>query len=285
VRARRGAAGASAPGTRGYALLTGASSGLGRSIARELVRHGYHLVLIARRGDALAELAAELAGADGGGRATAVPFDLLPPDAGMRLEAELASRGITPDEVDLLVNNAGAGLFGPLVEADPAALTRVQRLNTGVPLELTRWIAPWMVAGGTGTIAHIASVAAFSPGPLMTGYYADKAWLLSFGVSLDAELRPRGVRVVTVCPGPFASDFHGEAGMDPARLGSLPSAASVARRAVRAILRGRVIAPVGPGAHLWAWLGPRLPVRLSRAIMHRLQRRRLSEGHRPEGSS
>lgn len=258
---------------RGYALLTGASSGLGRSLARELAREGYHLVLVARRADALGELAEQIVAA--GGQATPVPLDLLLPDAGARLEEELASRGITPDRIKLLVNNAGAGLFGPFVEAEAAGLTRMQRLNVGVPLDLTRWMAPWMVAAGTGTIANVASVAAFSPGPLMTEYYADKAWLLSFGASLDAELRPRGVRVVTLCPGPFESDFHGAAGMDPDRLGALPSVDAVARRVVRAIVRGRVVAPIGAGAHLWAWLGPRLPMRLSRAIMHRLQRRRL----------
>jgi short-subunit dehydrogenase len=268
--ARRGDA-LSSP--RGYALLTGASSGLGRSLAHELARRGYHLVLIARRSDVLAELSAQIARS--GGNATPLPFDLLPPGAGGRLEAELLRREIDPGGIEVLINNAGAGLFGPFVDAELEALTRVQRLNTGVPLELTHWIAPWMVARGSGTIANVASVAAFSPGPLMTGYYADKAWLLSFGSSLDAELRPQGVRVVTLCPGPFGSDFHEAAGMEPSRLGVLPSADSVARRATRAILRGKVVAPIGVGAHLWAWFGPRLPRRLSRAIMHRLQRRRL----------
>ncbi|HKK49461.1 MAG TPA: hypothetical protein VJ932_10205, partial [Alkalispirochaeta sp.] len=107
-------------------------------------------------------------------------------------------------------------------------------------------------------------------------YYADKAWMLRFTQSLDAELRPRGVRVCAVCPGPFESGFHSGAGMDRSRMGSLPSAVSVARRAVRAIDRGRTVAPIGVGSWVWAVVGPRLPWRMSRAIMYRLQRRRLT---------
>ena len=251
-------------------LLTGASAGLGRHMARVLGATGCSLLLVARRREALEDLAAEI-----GPQAVPVPLDLSEPAVADRLLAALGDAGVDPHRVDVLINNAGVGSFGPFVETDPGRLAVMQRINLRVPMELARTFAPMMVERGSGTIANVASVAAFSPGPLMTEYYADKAWLLSFGVSLDAELRPHGVHVVTVCPGPFASDFHGASGMHVAGMGRMPAATAVARGAVRAIARGRLVAPLGAGARVWRVLGPRLPLRLSRRIMHALQRRRL----------
>ncbi|MFO8043935.1 MAG: SDR family NAD(P)-dependent oxidoreductase [Alkalispirochaeta sp.] len=255
---------------QGTVVLTGASSGLGRALAHRLGETGCTVAVVARRQEALAELSAAI-----GSNVVPVPLDLSEPQVAERLEAALAAVGIMPEAVELLINNAALGSFGHFVETDPDRLTMMQRMNVQVPMELSRWIAPYMVRRGSGTIANVASVAAFSPGPLMSEYYADKAWMLAFTQSLDAELRPRGVRVCTVCPGPFESGFHTGAGMDRSRLGTLPSAASVAGRALRAILRGRTVAPIGVGAWVWAVVGPRLPWRLSRSIMYRLQRRRL----------
>jgi short-subunit dehydrogenase len=226
---------------------------------------------VARRAEALSELSASI-----GSNIVPVPFDLSEPQVAVRLEAALSEAGIRPEMVDLLINNAAVGSFGTFAETDPDRLRMMQRINVQVPMELTRWIAPHMVHRGEGTIVSVSSVAAFSSGPLMTEYYADKAWMLSFTQSLDAEVRPKGVRVCTVCPGPFESGFHAGAGMERSRLGSLPDAASVARRVLLAAARGRTVAPIGVGAWVWAVVGPRLPWRLSRAIMHRLQRRRLS---------
>ncbi len=255
----------------GTAVLTGASSGLGRELARVLGEAGWTVAAVARRHDALQELSDSI-----GENIVAVPLDLSEPQVAHRLEVALSGIGIDPGSVDLLINNAALGSFGPFVESDPERLSMMQRMNVQVPMELARWIAPYMVERGGGTIANVASVAAFSPGPLMSEYYADKAWMLTFTQSLDAELRPRGVRVCAVCPGPFESGFHSGAGMDRSRLGALPGAASVAQAAVRAILRGKTVAPIGAGARVWAVVGPRLPWRVSRAIMHRLQRRRLT---------
>ncbi|MEX2443426.1 MAG: SDR family NAD(P)-dependent oxidoreductase [Alkalispirochaeta sp.] len=259
-------------------ILTGASSGLGRELARALGETGCTVAAVARRREALSKLRASI-----GPNIVPVPFDLSEPQVATRLEEALAEVGLVPEAVDLLINNAALGSFGPFAEADPDRLRMMQRMNVHVPMELSRWIAPHMSRRGSGTIANVASVAAFSPGPLMTEYYADKAWMLSFTQSLDAELRPGGVRVCTVCPGPFESGFHAGAGMDRSRLGKLPGAALVARRALRAILRGRTVAPIGVGAWVWAVVGPRLPWRVSRAIMYRLQRRR--RGGTEDGTS
>lgn len=257
--------------SRRTVVLTGASSGLGRELARVLGESGWMVVAIARRKDVLQELSATM-----GDTIIPVALDLSEPQVAERVETALAGVGIAPDAVDLLINNAALGSFGLFVESDPDRLRMMQRMNVQVPMELSRWIAPYMAERGDGTIANVSSVAAFSPGPLMSEYYADKAWMLSFTQSLDAELRPRGVRVCAMCPGPFESGFHSGAGMDRSRMGSLPTAASVARRVVRAIIRGRTVAPIGVGSWVWAVVGPRLPWRMSRAIMYRLQRRRLT---------
>ncbi|MFW5695280.1 MAG: SDR family NAD(P)-dependent oxidoreductase [Alkalispirochaeta sp.] len=254
----------------GTVVLTGASSGLGRELARLLAAAGWTVAAVARRRETLEELAGSL-----GAKLVPVPLDLSEPHVAQRLETALAGVGIEPTMVDLLINNAARGSFGPFVESDPDLLRMMQRMNVQVPMELSRWIAPHMVTRGSGTIANVSSVAAFSPGPLMSEYYADKSWMLTFTQSLDAELRPRGVRVCAVCPGPFESTFHADAGMNRSRMGALPSATTVARTALRAIVRGRTVAPIGAGAWVWAVVGPRLPWRISRAIMYRLQRRRL----------
>ena len=257
-------------GQRDVALLTGASSGLGRALASLLVARGWRVILVARRGEALNVIATQL-----GERAIPVPCDLTSEGAASTIEREISARGISLQELALLVNNAGSGTFGPFVEGDLTRYRTELRLNVGVLMDLTHWAARLFVEHGGGTIANVASVASFSAGPLMSVYYANKGWVATFGQSLDAELRPRGVRVVTVCPGPFASEFHARSGMRIEAVRGIPSAERVAGKVMRAIERRRVVAPIGVGAHVWAWFGPRLPLRLSRAIMLWLQRSRL----------
>ena len=252
------------------ALVTGASSGLGAEIAFALSAGGWELVLVSRNVRRLDGVAGALPTI-----AHAVELDLADENPGERMEVALQRIGMDPGRIGLLVNNAGVGSFGPFARTEIGLLRTMQRINVAAPMELSRWIAPYMIRAGRGVICNVASVAAFSPGPRMAEYYADKAWLRSFGLSLDAELRPHGVAVVTVCPGPFESGFHRRAGIDAARLGELPGARRVARRTLRAIRRRRPVATIGLAAWVWALLGPRLPWRVSRAVMHALQRRRL----------
>ena len=256
--------------TAAAALVTGASSGLGAEIACALSAAGWELVLVSRNLRRLEGVARALPTP-----AHAVELDLADENLGERMEAALQRVGMDPGRIELLVNNAALGSLGSFARTDIGRLRTMQRVNVAAPMELSRWIAPYMIRAGRGVICNVASVAAFSPGPLMAEYYADKAWLRSFGLSLDAELRPHGVAVVTVCPGPFESDFHGRAGIDAARLGELPGARRVARRTLRSVRRRRSIAAIGLGARVWALVGPRLPWRVSRAVMHALQRRRL----------
>jgi uncharacterized protein len=262
--------------SRRWALITGASGGLGGELAWSLARKGYSLVLVARRRDILDELGKRITGSTGGTVVT-ITLDLTDTsELVATLQRALAEQDIPEAGIELLINNAGSGHFGPFVEEDPVAMGRAARLNMEAPQQLIRWIIPAMQSRGGGVICNVASVAAFTPGPLMASYYAAKAWMLSLGESLHEELKGSGIAVVTCCPGPFASDFHTTAGIDPRRIGRVPTAATVAGEIVKAIDRGRPVAPVGGAARVWALLGPRLPRRWSRRIIHRLQRRRRS---------
>jgi short-subunit dehydrogenase len=269
---RSGDLGGGAAGRR-WAIVTGASGGLGREIAIELSQDGYDCILLARRSDGLDETAAAILRTSG---RAAVPIvvDLTEAEAIATIEGEMDAAGIAVTDVALLVNNAGSGSFGPFKDESVESIERSVELNIRAPLRLTRWIVPHMIGSGAGVVCNVASVAAFSPGPYMATYYASKAWMLSFGESLTEELHRSGVSVVTCCPGPFESDFHEAAGIGSDAVGRVPTAAFVAKRVVRAIHRRRTVAPIGVGAHLWALLGPRLPRKWSRRIMKALQHRR-----------
>ncbi|MDA3951330.1 MAG: SDR family NAD(P)-dependent oxidoreductase [Spirochaeta sp.] len=261
---------------RRWALVTGASAGLGRALAYRLARDGYDLLLLARRAERLEEIAADLHAGDAlTPRVVAVPIDLTDTDTIIEvITTALAAATIDPGEIALVVNAAGSGAFGPFAEENATAMHRAIRLNIDAPAAIIRWAVPHLQARGGGTICNIASVAAFTPGPLMASYYAAKAWMLALGESLSEEVRGDDVHVVTCCPGPFASEFHEAAGIEGGRLGRLPTADRVAGTVMRSIRRGRVVAPVGAAATLWAVIGPRLPRRWSRRLIGAVQRRR-----------
>lgn len=264
---------------RGWALVTGASSGLGRALARRCVVAGWDVVLVARRKEALREIAGELEHAQrarGTGHTPSraqihvVALDLAAERAIERLEAELATAGIDPASITLLVNNAGVGELGPFIKNTTEQIDAAIALNVRAVTQVVHRFAPLMRPGST--ICTIASVAAFAPGPLMAVYYATKAYALSLGEALHEELRPRGIRVVTVCPGPFRSGFHASAGIRAA--GRLPTSDMVAVRVMRAVKRGRAVTPIGFGAWIWALTAPRLPRVFARRIIGWLQARR-----------
>jgi short-subunit dehydrogenase len=185
------------------ALITGASAGLGVDFARQLARRGHHLVLVARRKDRLEALAKEL------GNARAVAADLSKKDAAAKLMADLAVNGET---VDLLVNNAGFGLIGRFAEFDAERLRQMIDLNCGALTDLCRAVAPGMIARKSGAILNVASTAAFQPGPKMAVYFATKAFVLSLSEALHEELKPHGITVSCLCPGPTRTEFGDVAG-------------------------------------------------------------------------
>ena len=185
------------------ALITGASAGLGAEFARQLSKRGLRLVLAARRKDRLEALAAEL------GNARVVAADLSEAGSAVRLLADVEAVG---EHVDLLVNNAGFGLKGRFAGLDSARQRQMIDLNVGALTDLCRAIAPGMIERKSGGILNVASTAAFQPGPGMAVYFATKAYVLSFTEALHEELKPHGIKVSALCPGPTRTEFGAVAG-------------------------------------------------------------------------
>lgn len=233
-----------APSPQSTALITGASSGIGAELARELARRGHGVVLVARRVERLEALAEELRSAHGI-RAEALACDLVDPAARDALPGRVEALGL---RVDILVNNAGYGSAGQFVDLDVGAETDMVRLNCEAVVALSSAYAQQMVGRGSGGILIVASSAGMQPIPGQATYAASKAFALSFSEALHTELGPRGVAVTALCPGPVDTEFAARAGLEDA-FAQVPRFARVssedcARLAVDGLDRGRrVVVP------------------------------------------
>jgi short-subunit dehydrogenase len=254
------------------ALVTGASSGIGLELARLLARDGHDLVLVARDEARLRALAGELQ-ERWGATSAVLPSDLSRPGAAADLVAQVEAHGL---HVDVLVNNAGFGLYGPFAGADPAVTRAMVQVNIAALTELTRALVPGMVARRRGAVLNVASTAAFQPGPLMAVYYATKAYVLSFTEALGNELEGTGVRVTVLCPGPTRTGFQKAARLETSRLvygKTLADAASVARAGYAGLKRGRRLVIPGTMNRLLAWTTRVVPRALTVRIVRRIQER------------
>jgi len=241
----------------GIVLITGASAGLGAEFARQLSKRGQRLVLAARRKDRLDALAAEV------GDARTVEIDLSAPGAASRLVADVNAAGET---IDTLINNAGFGLRGRFVELDAGREREMIDLNCGALTDLCRAVVPGMIQRKRGAILNVASTAAFQPGPKMAVYFATKAYVLSFTEALHEELKPHGIKVTALCPGPTRTEFGDVAGI--ASLGSFERLSMDAGPVVRAGIEGlnanRAVVIPGATNKVGAWstrFAPRSVVR------------------------
>lgn len=191
-----------------WAVVTGASGGLGRAYARYLASCGLSVVLTGRREAELRSLASELRQL---WAATTLVrrCDLADPCDRAALLGELNDL-----EVDTLVNNAGFGMIGAVAESDAKRLSDMVMLNCVALTDLTRAVLPGMVRRGRGSIVNVASTAAFQPIPTMAAYAASKAYVLRFTEGLWAEVAGTGVRTVAICPGPTDTAFFEAAGND-----------------------------------------------------------------------
>jgi short-subunit dehydrogenase len=245
------------------ALVTGASSGIGSSLSGVFAEHGCDLVLVARSEAALLETARR-AEETFGSHVEVLVKDLSDRGTPEEIRRDLQSRGIT---IDVLVNNAGLGDYGPFHLADWDKTRRMLDVNIGALTHLTRLFLPDMVARGRGHILNIASTAAFMPGPLMSVYYASKAFVLHFSEAVAEELRGTGVGVTAFCPGPVRTRFQSAAAMGESRLvkaRALATPDKVARDAYRAMAAGKVVAVQGKANYIASMLprfGPRSIVR------------------------
>ncbi|MBP6709415.1 MAG: SDR family oxidoreductase [Candidatus Accumulibacter sp.] len=224
------------------ALITGASSGIGESLARCFASAGHCLVLVARNSNKLKALALALA-SEFGVRAVPLPADLSQPGAVPALAAQLRRRHLT---IDVLVNNAGVLAHGPFVEMTAQHQQQMIDLNvSGLTAMLSQFV-PGMVARGRGRILNVASIAAFQPVPSLATYAATKAYVLSLSESLAEELRGSGVTVTVLCPGITATPMLSGAVEASAALARLPGfligdVDAVAAEGFQACMGGEVI--------------------------------------------
>jgi short-subunit dehydrogenase len=193
-------------------LVTGASSGIGADIARELAARGHGLTLVARRAARLEALADELRERHGV-RADVLACDVTDETARAELLARVADAGL---HVDVLVNNAGFGSAGDFVALDGASEVRMVRTNIEAVVDLAHAVARGMVERGRGAILNVASSAAFQPIPGQATYAATKAFVLSFSEALSSELGSHGITVTALCPGPVRTEFVEVAGLEDA---------------------------------------------------------------------
>lgn len=232
------------------ALVTGASSGIGVEIARQLASRGHGVTLVARRRAEMDALADELTGR--GVRAVVLPMDLLDRDERAALPGRIEELGLT---VDVLVNNAGMSTLGPVHRGDPDAEMSMVELDVMAVVDLCTRFLPGMVQRHRGAVLNVASTAAFQPLPGQAGYGGSKAFVLSYTRSLGGELRGTGVTATTLCPGPVDTGFGEAAGFAKADAESaLPpfmweSAEAVARAGIEGLASGNPV--VIPGRANW----------------------------------
>ena len=246
----------------GTAIVTGASSGLGRELAILLGERGLDVVLVARSGSALEELSSQIPGS----RVLAV--DLADPE-GVAAVVDQVS------QADVLVNNAGFGTCGPFATSDQVRERQMVDLNCTALTALCGAYLPGMLEQGRGTILNVASTAAFQAGPEMAVYYATKAYVLSFSEALAEEVRGTPVKVTAFCPGAFRSSFFETAGAEETRLvkgRKLPDSKAMAVAALRAADGGRVVAVPGLSNKIGAVLPRFTPRPVLRRVVHFIQK-------------
>jgi short-subunit dehydrogenase len=254
----------------GTALVTGASSGIGAALARELASRGHALLLVARREERLQSLATELA-ADHGVPVEPIACDLAGEAGRDRLVSEIQGRGRS---VEMLVNNAGFGYQADFATSSRERVLGIVRLNIEAVVDLTSRFLTGMVERRRGAVINIASTAAFQPLPGSAVYAASKAFVLSFSEAIRTELRGTGVSVTAVCPGPVRTEFMEVAGMgdvenrSPDAFWMTPE--ELARHAVQGAERDRRVVVPGALNRAGALAGQHSPRSLALPLVRRL---------------
>ncbi|RNJ51333.1 SDR family NAD(P)-dependent oxidoreductase [Methylocystis hirsuta] len=260
--------------TRPVAVITGASDGIGAALARVFAANGHELALVARRGERLEALADEIA-ANGAVRPLPIELDVTTEGAADALSARLAEAGAAPQ---FLVNNAGFGLMGRAIDLDAAEQLAMLDLNTRALTALTLRFLPSIVAA-KGGVLNVASVAAFMPGPGFAVYYATKAYVRSLSEALSQELKPLGVKVACLCPGPVETGFQARAGFDfsgvmGAMKPAMLPAAEVARQGYEGLMAGKRVIVPGLVNRMFVWGSAAAPRALLLPLLATAQQRR-----------
>jgi len=227
--------------TNPFAVVTGASRGIGAAYARALAARGWNLLLVSRDGARLEQLASELTGRYG------VQADIEIQDLGIEEAAQrlyAAARARRP-VVDLLVNNAGFGMYGDFAGMPMPRIQEMLRLHVNTVVEAMRLFLPVMIERRGGAIINVASVAGFFAVPYLAEYAATKAFMVTFSEAVAEEVRPFGIRIQACCPGRTETDFHATAGYRTTNVLGTQRPEEVVRRSLRALERGRVVVTIG----------------------------------------
>jgi short-subunit dehydrogenase len=258
---------------RTTALITGGSTGIGLDLAREFASHGHDLVVVARQRDRLDQAAGALEGKYGV-KVTAIPSDLSIDGSPQRLYDAVIGEGI---RIDYLVNNAGFGLGGEFADTDLDRELDMIQLNIAAVVHMTKLFMQPMLRRKKGRIMNVGSTAGFQPGPLMSVYYASKAFVLSFSEAIAEELRDSGVTVTCLCPGPTETEFAHVAGIKQTRLFTqmgVKDSAEVARFGYRAMMKGERVAIPGVRNKMLVQVERATPRRLVTTIVRKIQEKR-----------
>jgi short-subunit dehydrogenase len=253
---------------RPAALITGASSGIGRELAGQFAAGGHDLILVARSVDRLKQIASDLH-RQFSVRAEVIAIDLAVPAAAQQLVDLVQQRNL---DIAWLVNNAGFGAVGDVAALTLERQSSMVQVNVTALTELTRLALPLLRERGKGGILNVASTAAFQPGPGMAVYYASKAFVLSFSEALHEELRGSPIHVCCLCPGPTVTAFGQDSGMDQSvlfRMGAM-DAATVARAGYEGLMRGSAIVIPGLKNKFGAWSVRWVPRFMVRRLVRRL---------------
>jgi short-subunit dehydrogenase len=254
---------------KGTVLVTGASSGIGESLARVFANKQYDLVITARRTDRLSALAEELGDKV---NVTCIQADLATDQGVDHLLAEIQHRNLI---IDVLVNNAGVSYRGTMQDLQPAEVSAMITLNIGALTRLTHALIPQMVARGKGKILNVSSVTAFQPVPSLSVYAASKAFVLSLTEALSEDLKGTGVTATALCPGLTKTEMVDELVQDePIPSYMIASADDVAREAYDALMKGEVVRVPGIANQFavnWVKYQPRWLVRNLGGMFARLQ--------------
>jgi short-subunit dehydrogenase len=252
----------------GWAIVTGASSGIGRALAFECAAGGFNVLLSGRNQDALAEAAAECS-KKFHVATEVISADLANPDSIDRLIAGILAK---PFRYEVLVNNAGFGIHGDFASSDIALELQLLHVQLTASLRLTKAVLPTMITNRSGRILNVASVYGFAPVPYQSVYSACKAFLVSFSTSLRNELEGTGVTVTVFCPGITQTEFRGRAGISEKRKGSGMTAEAAARIAYTGTLGGKSVVVPGIANRMFVFASRVLPSGFFAKVVKRINR-------------
>lgn len=225
------------------ALITGASSGIGKSLAFEFAKNNFNLIVVAEKEEELAQTAKEIK-SEYLVEVYEIPIDLTKEEAPQRIYDQVRTEGL---QIDVLVNDAGVGQKEKFHETEVDKDITIIRLNIEALVRLTKLFVRDMVTRGDGKILNLGSVAGFQPGPMLAVYHASKAFVVSFSEAISKELEGTGVTVTALCPGPTDTNFFNRADMENARIleaGTVMEPDKVAKIGFEALMEGeRVIIP------------------------------------------